>query len=236
MLQVLRARTVVDGPFKGMVYPDAKAVGSVYIPKIIGSYERELSQLFARLIEVGYSDVVDIGCAEGYYAVGLALRMPAVRVYGFDTDPRAIEQCTHMAELNGVADRVVLAGCCDQESLKDLPLGTRALIISDCEGFEGELFDRQLVTQLVRHDFLIEVHDFIDPDLSLQLRDAFCVTHDLEVVRSIDDLEKVRSYDLPVLKGLSGRERFELLRERRPCVMEWYFFSSRGTAGASSQQ
>ena len=44
--------------------------------------------------------------AEGYYAVGLTVRMPAADVFAFDTDAEAQRMCRDMAERNGVSEHV----------------------------------------------------------------------------------------------------------------------------------
>jgi SAM-dependent methyltransferase len=218
---------VRDGPFKGLRYPEAESFGSVLAPKIVGSYEFELRHVLSEVAKAGYTEVVDIGCAEGYYAVGLARLLDSVHVYAFDINPVALALCSEMARVNGVSERVSVLGGCDRLGLLSLPLGARALIISDCEGFEGQIFDAGVAEAFARHDFLIEVHDFLDPEISSRLKGAFKATHDLEVIPSVDDLDKVRVYDFPVLEGLSAKERFEVLREGRPCRMEWFFFRSR---------
>jgi hypothetical protein len=54
--------------------------------------------------------IVNIGCAEGYYAVGLAWRLPNAKVDAFRSDPRAREFCAELARLNGVEARVRIYG------------------------------------------------------------------------------------------------------------------------------
>jgi hypothetical protein len=44
-------------------------------PKFLGTYERELYSVIERAIELAPRYVLNIGCAEGFYAVGLALRL-----------------------------------------------------------------------------------------------------------------------------------------------------------------
>jgi hypothetical protein len=40
--ELVREMTVRSGPFQGMRYPGAEAAGSALIPKLLGSYQREL--------------------------------------------------------------------------------------------------------------------------------------------------------------------------------------------------
>ena len=54
-------------------------MGSVLIPKLLGSYEQELQPLLQRLAAQNYSEIVDIGCAEGYYAIGLGGCFPRAK-------------------------------------------------------------------------------------------------------------------------------------------------------------
>jgi hypothetical protein len=74
-------RVVRHGLFYGMKYPSLEAAGSTLYPKLLGSYERELHGIMERIVRTDYATVVDIGCAEGYYAAGLALRLPEARVF-----------------------------------------------------------------------------------------------------------------------------------------------------------
>ncbi len=132
--------TVKHGPFRGMRYPGRMAVGSTLVPKIIGCYERELHAVVETICANSYDIIVDIGSAEGYYAVGLALRIPQSIVFAFDCDSKAIQQCEIMAQINDIAERVLTGTFCSEATLSSLPLGRKALIISDCEGYEKELF------------------------------------------------------------------------------------------------
>ena len=36
---------VLYGPFKGMTYPDSISIGSVWLPKVLGTYESELHDI-----------------------------------------------------------------------------------------------------------------------------------------------------------------------------------------------
>src|SRR5712672_3591091 len=65
---------VQQGPFRGMRYID-RALCSTLVPKWLGIYEREVGGCIEEAITLPFQTVVDIGAAEGYYAVGLALRM-----------------------------------------------------------------------------------------------------------------------------------------------------------------
>ena len=63
---------ITGGPFKGMDYVTAATEGPL-IPRLLGTYESELHPYLAKLAGGGIDYcVIDVGCAEGYYAVGPA--------------------------------------------------------------------------------------------------------------------------------------------------------------------
>jgi len=218
-------RRVRNGPFSGLLYPDFRSEGSAMFPKFLGSYESELHPLIERCIATDYSEIVDVGCAEGYYAVGMALRMPEARIFAYDTSEHSRSLCEQMAQLNGVAERVEIGSHCDPQTLMQLDLTRRALIISDCEGYEKTLFSPEVVAALGAHDVLIETHDLFDISISAELRKRFSKTHSLEVVTSVDDLQKAIYYDYSELAPYDPEQRKKLLAERRHSIMEWFFFT-----------
>src|SRR5713101_1277772 len=219
--------TVANGPFKGMLYPAARAVASALLPKLLGSYESELHPALERLLAGDYTAIVDIGCAEGYYAVGLGLRFPHAEVYAFDTDPDARQACFEMAKLNGIADRTHIEEFCDEKLLTSIPLGTRALIISDCEGYEAALFSQTLAQRLSPHDLIVETHDFIDIEISSKVRSAFGKTHNVESIKTLDDIGRAHTYQCRELEKYTTKERRIILSERRPAIMEWLVMTPR---------
>ncbi len=213
--------TVANGLFKGLRYPASRSFGSAFLPKLLGSYESELHPYLKEMLSNNYTAIVDIGCAEGYYAVGLGRRLGSVQVYAFDTDLRARQACAAMATFNGVGDRIHIGGFCDEKILKTIPLGSKALVISDCEGYEDALFNADLAQILARHDVIVETHDFINIDISSNVRSVFAKTHHVQSVKSVDDIGRALTYKYAELEKYSTNERRLILSERRPATMEW---------------
>src|SRR4051812_11016306 len=96
---------IMAGPFKGMHFVDSSVEANIS-PKLLGSYEAELHSVVEEIIASGFERIIDVGCADGYYAVGFALRMPRTKIYAFDVDARAQRQCQGLAERNGVAKQI----------------------------------------------------------------------------------------------------------------------------------
>ena len=221
--------TVMHGPFQGMQYPTAQSIGSMLTPKLLGSYEHELESVIEKICTTAYSEIIDIGCAEGYYAVGLARRIRSAKIYAYDINPIAIRLCKEMAQRNQVSDRVFTGTHCDAHTLAQLPT-ERALILCDCEGCEKNIFTPELISQLARHDLLVEIHDYVHIETSALLRYRFQTTHSILAIPSLDDIAKARAYVYPELNGYSLAARKILLAENRPHIMEWFFMTPRVSA------
>lgn len=212
--------SVRRGPFRGMKYIP-RATGSALTPKLLGSYEAELHNIWDYVFEVGYNNIIDIGCAEGYYAVGLALSLPNVKVFAFDTDPLAQQLCRDMSRINGVTERISIAGTCTPERLESLVL-QRSLILCDCEGYELDLLP-PLASKLETCDLLVELHDFINPMISQTLLSCFAPTHEIELVSSNERDPAL----FPELKIFPSLEQKLAVAEFRPETMQWAFMKSK---------
>lgn len=218
---------VRNGPFKGMRYPGLDSVGSSIYSKLFGSYESEIQYIIEEIVGNDYSEIIDVGCAEGYYAIGMALRCKTSRIFAYDIDEKARELCSEMADLNKVSDRVSIKSLLTPELLKSFEFSGKGLIICDCEGFEKVLFNQSNLDNVRNCDLLIETHDFIDIEISTYLKKLFGNTHDITSVFSIDDVHKVLNNKYSELEGLSLEEKREIVSERRPAIMEWLFLKSR---------
>jgi trans-aconitate methyltransferase len=169
---------------------------------------------------------VDVGCAEGYYAVGMALRLPNAVVHAFDVDPKAQQLCAEVARLNGVSDRVHVASLCTPQDLQAL-LVPRALVILDIEGSELELLQPDLASRLAEAVILVELHDFVDPSISGTIKDRFSASHTIDAVV---DARTEPVVDWPALVGLSRRDRAKAMDEQRPVLpypMQWMLLRPR---------
>jgi hypothetical protein len=155
-----------------------------FVPKICGSYEAELSEVLVSAASDKYSAIVNIGCADGFYAIGLARLNRKAVIFASDTSVAAQVRCRNAAIVNGVADRIKVVGHLRAEDL-ELILGRfkRAFVICDCEGSEKTLLDPAKVPSLARSDILVECHDFLDPEITSVLKSRLAPTHVIELLR-----------------------------------------------------
>ncbi len=213
----LEARKVIAGPFKGMSYGNLEAHCSVLAPKLLGVYELELTPFFEEAISRDHRTIVDVGAAEGYYAIGLAMKSPGASVIAFEQEPDARRELAKLAALNGVAGRIDVRERCEPEHLMALdPQG--GLLIMDCEGYEEILLTRTVIEHLRLWDFIIEVHDGIRPDATKTLESRFRSTHSSRRVEIINDLNRADHVTLPVLSNLTRGQKNRLLSEGRQHV------------------
>src|SRR5262249_52845753 len=78
------SQTVVGGPFKGMRY-HGEAICGASAPRIMGVYESELAPWLRKWSAIPFQHIVDVGAAEGYYAVGCGMLWPQAIVTAFES-------------------------------------------------------------------------------------------------------------------------------------------------------
>jgi len=174
-----------------------------------------------------YADVVNIGAGEGYYAVGLAMRMPGVRMYAFEMDQLAADSCKQMAAANHVDHQFVFKGECnvDQLVLLEFNPDRKGLIICDCEGCELEMLDPKRIPQLTYCDLLVEIHDLAPtgPSSFEIMNSRFAETHKIKPI----NMKSRDPKQFPELDKSNALEVETVLAQRRLFSVGWMFLESR---------
>jgi hypothetical protein len=222
---------VAQGPFRGLRYITT-AHHSALLPKVLGTYECELGPAIEAICRAGCARIIDIGAAEGYYAVGMAARNPNAEVVAFETNPSARYYLRLLARRNSVADRVRVLGGCDLDALdRALAGGHRSAVICDCEGAEDVLLRPDRIEPLRRALVLVETHDGLETEAGIlegitrRLRERFAPTHAVRLIAS-----RARSHDdLPPGSRLSRADAEEALTENRGRA-QWLFMTPRAEA------
>ncbi len=210
---------VRHGPFMGLQLTREGLLTACNGGMLLGTYEMELHPWFQELRANKFERILDIGSAEGYYAVGIALRTN-FPVDAFDAAPTARRLCRSMAKLNGISHLVRLHSWCSRETLLRLN-GLRCLVLSDCEGFEVSLFSREVIRALANSDLIIEMHDgSTAAGTTRQLLEArFWPTHKIQYVRfHLRDLSSCRE---PNLVEMLGTDAIRAITEVREPDQEW---------------
>ncbi len=214
LLQVHSGK-VISGPFAGMTLPpEACDLPS----KLLGCYEAELHSAITKAVERKPAVIVNVGSGQGYYAVGLAKLLPRSRVFAFDSNPTSQEICRRAAGANEVSDRVMIAGKCDRELLRQVAAqAERPLLVVDCEGAELELLDPVGAPELLSCDMIVECHDFMNPRITATLHERFSTSHDLEnVLEGARDPNQFES-----LQRWQSIDRWIAMNEGRTALTNW---------------
>jgi hypothetical protein len=224
---------VVAGPFRGMRIALSPLSRRHLLGYILGSQECELHEVIGRIIDRGYRSILNVGAADGYYAVGLALRLPSARVEAFEQLPPFHALMRRSARENGVAERIALHGRCDAADLRQSlrRAGPRPLVLMDVEGGEKNLLDLQAVPELQQADILVETHDAFVPQVTETLIDRFWQTHDVECYTAQPRILGDFPADfLPAFRRRFPRLAVDLMDERRIGVQRWLLLTAKSTA------
>ncbi|MDD2765429.1 MAG: hypothetical protein PHE83_15815 [Opitutaceae bacterium] len=211
---------VQSGPFRGLRYID-ESICSTLAPKILGTYERELVPWIEALLREPFDLVINVGAAEGYYAVGFAQRGRAP-VLAFEAEAAGRELIAKLAARNGVSKRMEIAGSCNPAALNArLTTANRPFVVMDVEGYEATLLDLATVPALRHAVILVELHEGAEPVAGI-LEARFRASHDI-----IESRARPRIWsDLPWCVRLAGRAapaRFmAAMDEHRPIGMRWW--------------
>lgn len=207
--------TVFQGPFAGMTYLDQSTEGAL-VARLLGCYEAELHPHLAAIAGEGLDCVIDVGCAEGYYAVGLARLLPAITVHAHDISDVAREACADLAARNGVTDRVIIGGEFKPQDFEAFA-GQRVLVLVDAEGAELDVLRPDLSPALANMKLVVETHDVFRPGALQTLIERFSPTHDIIRVDS-----RGKTLEFPGwLAGLSDLDRLLATWEWREQPTPW---------------
>lgn len=219
---------VQTGPFAGMHYHPRQIEGC-YTPKLLGCYEMELHPVLLDLAQRNqYDRIINIGCGDGYYAVGLARLFPQTPVYAFDTNPKAQAWCQKLAEMNGVSERIHIAGELKPEAFGDwIAPAETTLVFCDIEGAEFALLGAEAHRALLKNaDCIIEFHHHLinQPTLFNQVPGWFEDTHRFQ---QINHAER-NPHLYPCLAAFSHLDKWLCCCEYRPCPTPWGVYLRKG--------
>lgn len=172
---------VMQGPFKGLDFVTESAEGC-HIAKLLGCYEQPLQPFIEQAISQHYKNILNIGCAEGYYAVGMAIRMPNTQVFANDLNIKAQEVCTEIAKKNNITDRVRVGGMFTPSNFAAYA-DHSTLVMCDIEGAEKDLLDPLIAPALKGMDIIVESHECLLPGVTQILIDRFKASHQITLVQ-----------------------------------------------------
>ena len=212
---------VYTGPFTGMkICPRVVWGDGDIAAKLLGVYEDELHQFIADVGTHQPDLVVNVGCAEGYYAIGMARMLPETKVIAVDINNVCAEICQENSNANNTNNVQVVLQEVDtawlSTTLKD---SQNPFIVMDCEGAELTLLDFNQVPELAKTSVLVECHDCIIDGITYVLTERFKNTHTI----AKQDQTVKDSYQFEFLRQFSDCDKWALVHEGRPSTMSWLY-------------
>lgn len=219
--------TVQDGAFRGLRYPEA-TIGHVSFlgPKLLGSYELEVCQA---LRCTDWSTFVDIGAAEGFFCVGMALANPAGTVIGYEADPHQQRWAHALARENGV--ELDLRGSADPAALRALAPAGPVAVLCDVEGAEWDLLVPEEIPWMRDATIVVELHEANRPGVTAVLQDRFAASH--HVAHVTDAPRSAAGRD--ALQGWAPADAALVLSEGRGAVGVWLVMRPSGAPSSGAE-
>jgi hypothetical protein len=218
-------RQVIGGPFRGMRYIESGRDREfpTYYPKLLGTYEIEIGSIIEGLCRQPFEYVVNVGAADGFYAVGFARRNPLCQAIAYEM--RRQDLIAELAQLNGVSSRVEARGLCTVETLSgDLVRPPATLVLMDVEGAEETLLDPEKLPPLQQAYILVESHDLYVPGIGDTLKRRFENSHHITEVWTRERVEAdMPTVPLRLLFRVARRYVKFVLFEGRPAPMRWLY-------------
>lgn len=227
--KIMRATngTVVSGLFSGLRLTSEISwgegsrgdIGS----KLLGFYEMELQPVLEAIVKLEPDLIANVGCAEGFYALGLARLLPNVQVLAFDIDERAQKICKLGRQINEINGNFEVRGYCSPEALQKIAeAAERPVLLIDCEGFERDLLLRTSYDYPSAH-IIVECHDFLDRDITTDLVRKFSRTHVVEVIEQGGRNPHISA----IMRGWGESDMWLVVSENRPESMHWLYMRPR---------
>lgn len=161
---------IQHGPFQGMRWLDNPQWGrSEQGVMMLGLYEQEVLQHLTTA-PAKYRVFVDVGAADGYYAVGLPFCKLVDRSIAFEMIPACRDAIANLARANGVSEKVRILGTATNNLASSLAevgvVPDETMFLIDIEGAEFPLLTTELFDFLRDSMIIVETHAHIynDPE------------------------------------------------------------------------
>ena len=213
---------VIFGPFKGMkLNPNSYLSKYILANFALGSYENKVQKELENFSKKYQYDVfIDIGGADGLFAIGVLVNNMFKKTIVFELEKRGQRAILENAKLNSVSDKIEINGIADSNSLsKVISNNPNSVLLMDIEGAEFDIFNKNLLLKMSKMPFIIEIHCFKQDDQKKykKLKELIKLTHDFKVLNN--DKQELSSH--VHLKDFTDMQKALVLTERRTIRAEW---------------
>lgn len=224
--EIFAYKIICNGPFKGLKFSSTASVASSTYAKLLGSYEFEIHPFINEVLQNKYGLVINIGCDDGYYALGFAKSLRGTPVKAYDINKAALVKAYDLSVKNELQHQVSFFGGFFSRDIEKLDVNLKTLFMVDCEGEEKNIFTKQNVHKLVNADLVIELHINLYPELENYFTELFAATHQIKIVNSLDDHLKAMQYSYPQIDGLDYELR-RFITQEREVFMQWMLLTAK---------
>ncbi len=219
---------VQQGPFSGVELPEHDPGSNCALAKLIGTYESELHEVMAEIIQNAPSSIITVNCDDGYYPVGFAKRMPTSEVFAYEEDGACRNRVSQMARVNGVAQRIHVKSAFWLDLLSKIDSSGEGLlmmksgkdpswVLNPRESGWGELCRG--------YDLLLEIHPSRDPGILQYLKQVFFSSYKIKVINRIPDGLRHQFFDFELISDERIEVRQQLMAERRKPDIQWVYLT-----------
>lgn len=216
---------VQHGSFKNLKLSNMRWGSHDKAAMLLGTYEYEV------LIEIERAAInkeifVDIGAADGYFAVGAVFSSLYTKSICFEISGDGRASIAMNALENNVLDKVEILGEATTDSLLEILINNdpkKLFLLCDIEGGEFELFTPEILEALSESTILIEIHDFSD-----EFKKSFLKLKEnaLQHFHIREIMQESRNPNLSaVSSGLHDDDKWLLMSEGRARAMTWLLLS-----------
>lgn len=230
-LVAINGYVIAYGPFKGMKLNGDVWWGKYSVnSKLLGVYEKNVLDKICAYSNAIDGPFVDIGAADGYYAIGVAYSGLNDCVYAYEIGEKGRDRLVQNAILNGCGDKVAVEEEANYERLSALiEKHGRALFLIDIEGAEYALLDRRTLTLLRRSCLIVELHPWKAEDGYNRERDLIARAEENFHVDYIGDAV-LDPNQFGELHQFTDDERLLALSEGRDRHMRWMVLEPKAAA------
>ena len=213
---------VAYGPFSGM-----KLNENVWwskndrITQTLGIYEDHVLKKICLFASQGATKFIDVGAADGYFAVGVAFSKIYPQVVAFEIEAEGQKRILENAKANNCEDKLLVCGEANIELIaretKDINTTT---VLIDIEGAEYDFLGEQMLETLSKSYVICELHPWMVEDgsrVQKSLLDRAKVFFNIEVIKR----DSYNPNSFPEFDGLTDEERLIAVGEDRSKNMQW---------------
>lgn len=214
---------IAFGPFAGMKISRTSWWGQTDLgSKIFGFYESEVLDALLNIDREKYTNFIDLGAADGYYAIGVVYAGLFKKAFSFELSEQGRGVITKNAKLNNVSEKILVFGIADQnfnQLMPDVRLSESVLLV-DIEGGEFDLLTNNVLNKLKNSILIIELHEFMVEngqsrlnELIARLQQWFTISWLTTGSRDMSQYE--------MLEQLNDTDRWLLCSEGRTRLQKW---------------